>query len=186
MRGMPLEGGCGCRAVRYRIETAPMVVHCCHCRWCQRESGASFALNAMIEGSRVTLLGVEPEVVPTPSESGSGQAIARCPRCKIAVWSNYSSAGPIIKFIRVGTLDFPDMLPPDIHIFTESKQPWVSLPEDSPAFAQYYEREQLWSRDALARREALLPEIRAYHSANQTSVVAPNSSSKLPPLRGAA
>jgi len=156
------EGGCTCRAVRYRLETAPIVVHCCHCRWCQRETGASFALNAMIEASRLMTLGIEPELVLTPSESGAGQTIARCPTCKVAVWSHYSSAGPVIAFIRVGTLDDPDACPPDIHIFTASKQPWVVLPAGTPAFEQYYRREEVWSNDAQDRREAMLPEIEAY------------------------
>src|SRR6185436_17583258 len=103
----PIEGGCDCRAIRYRMETAPLVVHCCHCRWCQRESGASFALNAMIESDRVTNLGEAPELVLTPSESGRGQSIARCPHCRVAVWSHYAGAGPAVAFVRVGTLDEP-------------------------------------------------------------------------------
>ncbi len=159
------EGGCDCRTVRYRMETAPLFVHCCHCRWCQRESGASFALNALIEGDRVTELGEPPDLVNMPSESGSGQLIARCPNCKVAVWSNYSGAGPLVKFIRVGTLDNPDLLPPDIHIFTASKQPWVVLPEGTPAVAEYYEREHHWPRESLARRQVLLPFINAYQAA---------------------
>lgn len=162
MSDQALEGGCTCRAVRYRLASAPMVVHCCHCRWCQRETGASFALNAMIEARRLTSLGIEPEMVLTPSESGAGQTIARCPSCKVAVWSHYSSAGPVIAFVRVGTLDNPDACPPDIHIFTASKQPWVVLPAGTPAFEQYYRREEVWSKDAQDRREAMLPEIEAY------------------------
>jgi len=161
----PLEGGCDCRRTRYRVETAPMIVHCCHCRWCQRESGASFALNAMFEANRVTSLGADPDLIQTPSESGSGQLVARCPSCKIAVWSNYAGAGPVVTFIRVGTLDNPDCLPPDIHIFTESKQPWAMLPSGAPSFPQYYEREQLWPAESLARRQALLPQIEAYQAA---------------------
>jgi hypothetical protein len=106
----------------------PLFVHCCHCRWCQRETGASFALNAMIESDRVVLLSGAPEVVLTPSNSGKGQKIARCPQCRIALWSNYAGAGDVVRFVRVGTLDKPDRLPPDIHIFTSSKQPWVVLP----------------------------------------------------------
>lgn len=160
----PAEGGCGCRAVRYRMECAPMIVHGCHCRWCQRESGAAFALNAMIEADRVTSLGVAPEIIDTPSESGSGQRIARCPICKVAVWSNYAGAGPIVKFVRVGTLDNPDLLPPDVHIFTSSKQPWVQLPAGAQVFPEYYEREQVWSAASLQRREALLPLIDAYQA----------------------
>ncbi|QJW85275.1 GFA family protein [Ramlibacter terrae] len=155
-RSFPVEGGCDCRAVRYRMESAPLFVHCCHCRWCQRGSGAAFALNAMIEADRVTHLGVEPEVIDTPSESGAGQKIARCPRCRIAVWSNYAGSGPAVRFVRVGTLDNPDLLPPDIHIFTASKQPRVQLPADVPAVPEYYDRAAYWPAESLARRQALL------------------------------
>jgi len=150
------------------MESAPLVVHCCHCRWCQRESGASFALNAMIEADRVTSLGVEPEVIDTPSESGAGQRIARCPSCKIAVWSNYSGAGPVVRFIRVGTLDNPNLLAPDVHIFTASKQPWVELPAVTPAFPEYYEREQIWSASSLERRKTLLPLIETYQASRRS------------------
>ncbi|HUN91939.1 MAG TPA: GFA family protein [Burkholderiaceae bacterium] len=160
----PVEGGCDCRAIRYRMQSAPLFVHCCHCRWCQRESGASFALNAMIESDRVTNLGQEPELVATPSQSGSGQVIARCPTCKVALWSHYAGAGPVVKFVRVGTLDDPDLLPPDIHIFTASKQPWVVLPEGQPAVPAYYDRERYWPAASLARRRAILPLIEAYQA----------------------
>ena len=163
----PTEGGCDCQAVRYRMTTRPLFVHCCHCRWCQRESGSAFGLNAMIEGNRVENLGHEPELVHTPSESGRGQKIARCPMCKVAVWSNYSGSGPVIKFIRVGTLDEPDGFPPDVHIFAASKQPWVVLPSDGPVFDGYYEREAIWPAESLARRELLLPLIEKYHATLQ-------------------
>lgn len=163
----PVEGGCDCRTVRYRMLTAPLFVHCCHCRWCQRESGASFALNAMIEADRVTELGAPPELVDTPSDSGSGQQIARCPKCRVAVWSHYAGAGPLVKFVRVGTLDNPDLLPPDIHIFTASKQAWVVLPQGTPAVPAYYEREERWPAESLARRAVLLPQIEAYQATRQ-------------------
>ena len=152
----PLEGGCDCRTVRYRLESRPLFVHCCHCRWCQRESGTAFALNAMIEADRVTLLAGTPELVLTPSDSGKGQHIARCPQCRIAVWSHYAGAGPALSFVRVGTLDAPDHLPPDIHIFTASKQPWVLLSPDTPAVAEYYSAKQYWPEESLTRRAALL------------------------------
>jgi hypothetical protein len=149
----PIEGGCTCRNIRYQLLTKPMFVHCCHCRWCQRESGASFALNALIEADRVVLIGPgKPEVVDTPSNSGKGQKILRCPSCRIAVWSNYAGAGDAFDFVRVGTLDQPDLLPPDIHIFTMSKQPWVILPPGVPAVEEYYDRERYWPKERLERR----------------------------------
>ena len=150
----PQEGGCDCRAVRYRMETAPLFVHCCHCRWCQRESGSAFALNAMIEAERITLLGAAPEVVNTPSASGKGQLISRCPTCRVAVWSNYGG-GTAVHFVRVGTLDNPDVLPPDIHIFTSTKQPWVVLPPGLPVMQEFYDAKVHWPADSLERRAAL-------------------------------
>jgi len=150
----PLEGGCACRQVRYRLLTPPLFVHACHCRWCQRETGSAFALNAMVEGDRVALLAGEPEMVDTPSESGRGQRIARCPRCHVALWSHYAGAGPTVKFLRVGTLDAPDHLPPDIHIFAASKQPWVVLPPDAAAVPGYYDRRAHWPEAALQRWQA--------------------------------
>ena len=165
----PLEGGCDCGAVRYRMQTAPLIVHCCHCRWCQRETGASFALNALIESDRVTNLGIEPEIVDTPSASGRGQRIARCPHCRVAVWSHYSGAGAFATFVRVGTLDQPDRLPPDIHIYTASKQPWVVIPPEMRAVAEYYDRDEVWSEASRARGDVLRATIRAERESRQRS-----------------
>lgn len=154
-----LDGRCTCGAVRYRMASAPLFVHCCHCRWCQRETGASFALNAMIESGRLVLLQGRPEQVLTPSNSGKGQKIMRCPTCRIALWSHYAGAGEAVSFVRVGTLDEPDRLPPDIHIFTASKQPWVVLPPGVPAVPEYYERDAHWPPASLARRRALMQSL---------------------------
>lgn len=150
------EGGCTCRAVRYRMISRPLFVHCCHCRWCQRETGASFALNAMIEADRVEIVSGAPEVVVTPSNSGKGQKITRCPTCRIALWSNYAGSGDRFRFVRVGTLDEPDRLPPDVHIFTASKQAWVVIPEGAPAYEIFYKREEIWPPQMLARRQAVI------------------------------
>jgi hypothetical protein len=150
------DGGCDCRAVRYRLTSRPLFVHCCHCRWCQRESGAAFALNAMIEADRVQLLAGAPRSVLTPSQSGKGQRISRCPECLVALWSNYAGAGDAVRFVRVGTLDDPDLCPPDVHIFVASKQPWVVLPPMARAFREYYDRNEVWPAESLERRAVLL------------------------------
>jgi hypothetical protein len=151
-----MEGGCTCRHVRYRMTTAPMFVHCCHCTWCQRETGSAFVLNALIEADRVELLHGDVEVIDTPSNSGKGQKISRCPQCKIALWSNYAGAGPLFRFVRVGTLDEARSIKPDIHIFTSTRQPWLILPSDVPAMPEYYDRERYWPAESIARRAAVL------------------------------
>ena len=155
MAQFPIEGGCTCRAIRYRMTTAPLFVHACHCRWCQRETGTAFALNAMIEAERVELLQGEPDMVETPSLSGRGQKIWRCPACRIAVWSNYGGGGDKIRFVRVGTLDDPDACPPDMHIFTMSKQPWVVIPPPMRSVHEYYDMDKEWPTESLERLKAL-------------------------------
>jgi hypothetical protein len=149
-----LEGRCTCGAVRYRLTARPMFVHCCHCTWCQRETGSAFAVNAMIEASCVELLQGAPVQAALPTASGKGQVFARCPDCGVTLWSNYAGAGPKIHFVRVGTLDDPSAAPPDIHIFTSTKLPWVVLPDGVPAVPEYYRRSEHWPAEAIARREA--------------------------------
>ena len=158
--GYPLEGGCTCRFVRYSMATRPLFVHCCHCTWCQRETGTAFALNALVETDRVELIAGEPEVVDTPSNSGKGQKIARCPRCRIALWSNYGGAGDVVRFIRVGTLLEAGRFPPDIHIFTSTKQPWVVIPPGMPAVPEYYDSKQYWPPESYERRNAALAKLK--------------------------
>ena len=150
---MDFEGGCTCRAVRYRMTSRPMIVHGCHCTWCQRETGSAFAVNAVIETDRVVVTG-EVESIVTPSASGAGQRIARCPKCKVALWSHYAGAGPSMRFVRVGTLDDPSRFPPDIHIFTSTRQPWFELPAGAKAFAEFYNPKDLWPPESQARWKA--------------------------------
>jgi hypothetical protein len=149
------EGGCTCRQVRYRLTRAPLIVHCCHCRWCQRETGSAFVLNALIESVNLQRIQGEAQLLHTPTNSGKGQRIARCPSCQVALWSHYAGLGDIMSFVRVGTLDQPDRLTPDVHIFTESKQPWVIIPPDAKSFPQYYKLGDVWSEASIARRKAL-------------------------------
>jgi hypothetical protein len=150
-----LEGGCACGSVRYRLGSAPMFVHCCHCRDCQRQTGSAFVLNAMIETDRIALLSGDPKPVGVPTESGRPHDIHRCPHCQTALWSDYGRR-PQLRFVRVGTLDNPTALSPDVHIFTRSKLPWVTLPNEVPAFEVYYDPQKLWPTASLERRRAIL------------------------------
>ncbi len=149
-----MEGQCTCGRIRYRMTDSPMFVHACHCSWCQRETGSAFALNALIEMSRLQVEG-EVQYVMTPSASSKGQEIARCPECHVALWSHYAGLRRKLAFVRVGTLENPGACPPDVHIFTSTKLPWIVLPEGALAFEEYYSTSQLWPAASLARREVL-------------------------------
>jgi len=150
-----LDGGCFCGAVRYRLTTPPMFVHCCHCTDCQNQTGSAFAINALIETDRIELLGGSPVRVRMSPAGEYPHDIYRCRKCRVAVWSDYGRR-PGVRFVRVGTLDTPSKLAPDVHIFTRSKQPWVKLPPRVPAFEVYYDAQKLWPKKSLARRKASL------------------------------
>lgn len=148
-----LTGGCACGAVRYELASAPMFVHCCHCRDCQRQTGSAFVINGLIEADRVVLLAGTPQPVRVPTDSGQPHDIYRCPQCWTALWSDYGARGWLL-FVRGGTLDNPAAIAPDVHIYTRSKLPWVALPEGVPAFGDFYDARALWPEQAMARRRA--------------------------------
>jgi len=159
------DGGCACGHVRYRMTSRPLIVHCCHCTWCQRQNGSAFAVNALIETDRVDLLQGDVTEVLVPSPSGKSQRIARCPKCQVALWSNYlilfGGIGDAVRFVRVGTLDNPGSMPPDVHIYTSSKQPWVTLSPDDLVVDEYYVTKEVWPRESLERRALLMDAAKA-------------------------
>jgi len=149
----PREGGCACGAVRYRLASDPLFVHCCHCLNCQRQTGSAFVVNLLIEADRVELLAGEPQPVEVPRDGGSTQRIYRCPSCQVAVFSEYG--GPALRFVRGGTLDDPTGVMPDVHIYTRSKVGWLALPDSAPAFEEYYDTRALWPAASLERLDTL-------------------------------
>ena len=150
---MTREGGCGCGAVRYRLASDPLFVHCCHCLNCQRQTGSAFVINLLIEAERVEIVTGDPQPVDVPRDDGSAQPIFRCPRCQTALYSRYGH--PAVCFVRAGTLDDPAGVSPDVHIFTRSKLPWVVLPEGVPSFEVYYDMDALWPAESLERVRSL-------------------------------
>jgi hypothetical protein len=149
-----VEGGCACGEIRYRLTSEPLFVHCCHCLNCQRQTGSAFVINLLIETERVELLAGEPEPVKVPRSGGKNQVIWRCPTCQIALYSKYTT--PRLRFVRAGTLDDPARYEPDVHIFTRSKLPWVTLPQSVPAFNVYYDTKKLWPAASLERLQAAM------------------------------
>ena len=158
------EGGCACGYVRFRMESRPLIVHCCHCSRCQRQTGAAFAVNALIEADRVHFLHGTVLDLEVPSPSGANQRISRCPRCQVALWSYYlalsGGIGELVRFIRVGTLDDPNQMAPDIHIYASTKQPWVFMAPEALVAEEYYSPKDVWAEDSLERRAALLNAVK--------------------------
>lgn len=146
-----LIGACACGHVNYKLHARPMFIHCCHCHWCQRETGSAFALNALIESSKIAVVKGEVKSIMMPTDSGVGQAILRCRKCESALWSHYGAAKEKVSFVRVGTLENAVSIEPDIHIYTASKQSWVNLSGPIPAVEGYYRRSEYWPDESIER-----------------------------------
>ena len=149
------DGRCSCGSIHFQMKRAPIFVHCCHCSYCQRETGTSFALNALVESSEITLVQGEPETIELETKSGKGKSVSRCPKCRVALWSQYGAAGEHLSFVRVGTLERAGEIPPSIHIYTSTKQQWISLSDEVPTVPGYYNPKEAWPPEAMKRVAAL-------------------------------
>lgn len=156
--GIQREGGCACGALRYRLASQPMFIHCCHCLNCQRQTGSAFVVNLLIEVNRVELLAGVPEPVDAPRDDGSAQRIFRCPACQVAIFSEYGP--PAVRFVRGGTLDDPTDIAPDVHIYTRSKVGWVTLPEERRRSRRTTTTRSSGPRRACAASRRLFPAAR--------------------------
>lgn len=156
----PVSGGCLCGKTRYQLTSSPLIIHCCHCTDCQRETGSAFAINSQIEADRIVL--VEGATKPTqmPTKSGKGQIVSRCSDCHVTLWSTFGGMGDKIRVLRMGTLDEPQYFPPDLQIYIRSKLPWVILPSNMPAYEGYYDREKVWTPENCERRRLLDESLR--------------------------
>ena len=155
------EGGCGCGAVRYRVTGEPMMVHNCHCRLCQRETGSTSVVNAFFEGERVEWLSGELRESQLPGGSGAMHTVGACAACGVAVTTWYPRLGRLSVALRAGSFDDPGSVTPDVVIFTESAMPWVTLPEGIPHFETYYDARTVLPAESLARLAALVERRKA-------------------------
>lgn len=154
---MDADGGCACGAIRYKLTAAPLIVHACHCRDCQRLSGSAFVVNIWIERRFVEMDHARLSPFMLTAGSGKPHEVFRCPHCGTAIYSKYHAAPGDTVLLRAGTLDRPEAVAPDVHIFTRSKMPWLALPEGVPSFEAFYKLADLWpaeSRERLRRNIA--------------------------------
>ncbi len=152
---MALKGGCACGSVRYELTASPLIVHACHCRDCQRITGGPFVINIWIEKKFVEASGAAPQSFMLKGGSGNKHEVFFCGRCGTYVWSRYYGAPGEALFVRAGTLDTPEAVKPDVHIFTRSKLPWLKLAEDAQAFESFYKIDRVWPAESRERLRSL-------------------------------
>ena len=154
------EGRCSCGALTYRMTSRPIITHCCHCSYCQRETGSAFAINAIIEADRIEVLSGKSVEETIPSLSENGLIMVRCAQCQTTVWTHYMQ-DRFTSWLRVGTLDNSQEIAPDVHIYTGTKQPWVAIPDNVPSFDEFYDWENntFWPKESKERDRVLMEKI---------------------------
>jgi hypothetical protein len=150
MSNNTLTGGCACGAVRYQLAAPPMIVHACHCRDCHRITGSAFVINLWIERELVEA-SAAPKSFRLAGGTGKPHDVFFCGNCGTYLWSFYHAAPGDALFVRAGTLDQPEKVKPDVHIFTRSKLPWLQLPKDVRAFETFYKIDEIWPAESKER-----------------------------------
>lgn len=148
----PVEGGCQCGAVRYRITASPLAVYNCHCRDCQRHSGATHSMSMPIVREHFEHLGGQVTAFDKAADSGRTVRILGCAICGTKVW-NEPLASPGMLVVKPGTLDDPSWAVPVGNIWTASALPYAPIDWALPHFPrQPADRQPLydaWTRATL-------------------------------------
>lgn len=125
----PIEGGCQCGAVRYRITAAPLSVYNCHCKDCQKLGGATHSMSMPVTRAHVELLQGDLVAYDKSADSGRIVRMCGCGACGIKVW-NEPLAAPDLLIVKPGTLDDMSWATPVGNIWTASRMPWAVIDQD--------------------------------------------------------
>jgi hypothetical protein len=130
-----MDGGCGCGQVRYKINAPqPPVVYACHCTNCQTQSGSAFALLMPVFDAMLSINGdlISGGVI---LPSGAISTVSSCPKCLMRIYTQNGNRPGMVS-IRAGTLDASKDVVPKFHLWTDSRQSWVSIPDDAITYGQ--------------------------------------------------
>lgn len=122
---VPFEGGCRCRAIRYRCTAEPAIVLHCYCRDCQYSSGGACTTALVVSADSVVVDG-SPASFSVEADSGTTVSRLFCATCGSPLFAKNASA-PALFVIKAATLDDPGWLKPAAHIWTDSAPPWACI-----------------------------------------------------------
>ena len=129
------EGGCLCGAIRYKATGKPLQVAHCHCESCRRSTGAAFVTGVCFPVKAVTWT----QAKPTSYRSSEHFARLFCSHCGSSVAQHNLSTGTM--WPLAGTLDDPESVAPESHVFTKDQILWVKLDDDLPRHSTFPPRE---------------------------------------------
>ena len=125
---LPLTGACQCGAVAYRLLGAPLTLYCCHCTECQHQSSSGFGMSSLVRRDDLDVDWPQLQVWTRPTDSGSRLDCHFCRTCGGRLFHT-SAADPETVSIKAGSFDDRSWLQPIGHIWTNSAQPWFTIPD---------------------------------------------------------
>jgi hypothetical protein len=140
---MEWTGGCLCGAVRYRATADPLRVVSCHCGMCRRASGAAFLTFVHFPAGAFAWIGGQPTRYRSSAEAERGF----CAVCGTTLSMHESVLADRVQ-VSLGSLDRPDLVRPDDHVWTSSQLPWLKLVDDRPRFPTVSDAVPSRARDA--------------------------------------
>ncbi len=126
-------GGCQCGAIRYEVTGAPKQIVACHCTDCQRQSGSAFGMTMVVDQADFRLLQGDLKTFRSESDAGRAKLGAFCPDCGTRIYRKPEWRKGTVS-VKPGTLDDTRGLKPTVHLWTDSRQPWVTIPDGVKAF----------------------------------------------------
>lgn len=129
-----ITGGCLCGKIRYSATAEPALVAVCHCQNCQKQTGTAFSIVVGVPKSAVS---IEGQLKTFHDRGDSGQPVDRyfCPDCGSPIFSELAVM-PELRFIKAGTLDDTTWLDPKMHVYCDSAEKWVHIPEENQKFGR--------------------------------------------------
>ena len=127
-----LSGSCICGSVTFTARGRPDRAYACHCGDCQKRSGSAFAMMLPVARSKFRVDG-ETTTIDQKEANGVVAQLHLCTNCLTRIYT----LNPIwtdLVILRVGTLADTRAVRPAFHIWTESRQRWLTLPSDAPQF----------------------------------------------------
>ena len=152
-----LRGGCPCGDVKYTINEKPLFTQACHCKDCKILTGSSFVINTSIFDNSLDIKG---ELSKGELIAGSGKKVTVyfCKKCGVYIYADYETAVRRLT-VRTKTLENSDMFPPQVHIFTKDKDPWLNLSGDQNCYEEMYDPNKEWPEESIKRYKEYLNKI---------------------------
>ena len=155
MKNKSLEGRCICGQVKYKLTEKPLFTQACHCKDCKILTGSSYVVNSSVIENTLFIEGEITSSVELKGGSGAPCKVYFCAKCGTYMYTDYSSAVGRLN-VRTKTLNDSNQFPPQVHIFTKDKDPWLNLKDNVICFEKMYDPKNTWPKESLERYKAFL------------------------------